>query len=46
MGYVVMVLHGTENCNKVTPSCDHDVLAYGAMKYNHGAPRLGVVQKG
>jgi hypothetical protein len=46
MGYGVMVLHGAENCNKVTASCDHGALACGAMQYNHGAMGLGVVQKG
>jgi hypothetical protein len=46
IGYDAMVLHGAENCNKVTTSCDHDALACGAMQYNHGAMRLGVVQKG
>jgi hypothetical protein len=46
MGYGAMVLHGAENCNKVMASCDHGVLAYGAMQYNYGALGLGVVQKG
>jgi hypothetical protein len=41
-----MVLHNAKNCNKVMALCDHDVLAYGAMQYNHGALRLGAVQKG
>jgi hypothetical protein len=45
-GYGDMVLHGAENCNKVTASCDHGVLACGAMQYNHGAMGLSVVQKG
>jgi hypothetical protein len=40
-----MVLHDAENCNKVMASCDHDALANGAMQYNHGALRLGAVQK-
>jgi hypothetical protein len=46
MGYGAMVLHGVKNCNKVMASCDHGVLACGAMQYNHGALGLGAVQKG
>jgi hypothetical protein len=46
MGYVAMILHGAEKCNKVTVLCDYDALACGAMEYNHGAMRLSVVQKG
>jgi hypothetical protein len=46
MRYGAMVLHDAENCNKVMASCDHGALAYGAMQYNHGALRLGAVQKG
>jgi hypothetical protein len=46
MGYGAMVLHDAENCNKVMASCNHGVLTYGAMEYNHGALRLGAVQKG
>jgi hypothetical protein len=41
-----MILHGTENCNKVMASCDYAALAYGAMQYNHGVQRLDAVQKG
>jgi hypothetical protein len=46
MRYSAMVLHDAENCNKVIALCDHGVLAYGAMQYNHGVLGLGVVQKG
>jgi hypothetical protein len=46
MGYGAMVLHDTENCNKVMAPCNHDTLACGAMQYNYGALGLGVVQKG
>jgi hypothetical protein len=46
MGYGVMVLHDAENYNKVMAPCDHGALANGAMQYNHGALRLGTVQKG
>jgi hypothetical protein len=46
MGYGVMVLHNAQNCNKVMTPCDHGTLANGAMQYNHGALRLGAVQKG
>jgi hypothetical protein len=41
-----MVLHGTENYNKVMSSYDHGVLACGAMQYNHGALGLRAMQKG
>jgi hypothetical protein len=27
MGYGAMVLHGAENCTKITPSYDHDAIA-------------------
>jgi hypothetical protein len=43
MGYGAMVLHDTENCNKLMASYDHGVLANDAMQYNHGALRLGAV---
>jgi hypothetical protein len=46
MGYGAMVLYNTENCNEVMTPCDHGALANGAMQYNHGALRLGAVQKG
>jgi hypothetical protein len=34
MGYNAMVLHDTENCNKVIApcECDHDALAYNTMR--------------
>jgi hypothetical protein len=46
MGYDAMVLHDTENCNKVMASYDHGALACGAIQYNHGALGLGAVQNG
>jgi hypothetical protein len=46
MGYSAMVLHDAENYNKVMATCDHGALANGAMQYNHGALKLGAVQKG
>jgi hypothetical protein len=45
MGYGAMVLHDAENCNKVMAPCDHGVLAYGDMQYNHGGLELDAVQK-
>jgi hypothetical protein len=44
--YDAMVLHGTENYNKVTASCDHGALTCGSMQCNYGALGLGAVQKG
>jgi hypothetical protein len=35
--YVAMVLHGAENCTKITASCNHGVLSHGAMQCNHDA---------
>jgi hypothetical protein len=46
MGYDAMVLHGAENYNKVTASCDHGALACGSMQCNYGALGLDAVQKG
>jgi hypothetical protein len=45
MGYDAIVLHGAENYNKVTASCDHGALTCGSMQCNYGALRLGAVRK-
>jgi hypothetical protein len=45
MGYGVMVLHDAENYNKIMAPCDHGALANGSIQYNHGALKLGAVQK-
>jgi hypothetical protein len=43
IGYGAMVLHDAENCNKVMTPCNHGALAYGHMRYNHGALGLDAV---
>jgi hypothetical protein len=46
LGYGDIVLHDAENCNKITALCDHGILAYDIIQYNHGALRLDAVRKG